>query len=373
MEASIRESFPTWLVSQPPFAEASTLVTSPLQVLTLQNGFPQLGSNTIKNTYAVDPNFRTPYAQTWNFSIEDQILPNVILNVGYIGTKGTRLDLLLAPNQNLPGNGAVAGGGLALENTLPFTYETSGASSIYHALTVGVRRQFHGGFSIFGNYTYSKSIDDAASVGGMGRTVAQNYLDIQAERGLSSFDMRHRLLINYIYELPFGDGRHWLSKGGAPARLLGGWQISGVTTIQSGNPFTAQVLGNLSNFGGVAAIFNLRADATGQPVELASSERSAQEFFNTAAFALPPAGQFGDAGRNTIPGPGMVNFNFSLDRQMTFSKERGLRGDFRIETTNLFNTPNFSGLATVVNGQGFGRVTSVRGMRGIAFSLRFRF
>jgi len=111
----------------------------------------------------------------------------------------------------------------------------------------------------------------------------------------------------------------------------------------------------------------------GQPVELTSSQRSAQEFFNTAAFAPPPAGQFGDAGRNTIPGPGMVNFNFSLDRHMIFSKERGLRGDFRIETTNLFNTPNFSGLATVVNGQGFGRVTSVRGMRGIAFSLRFRF
>jgi hypothetical protein len=347
------------MASQPPFAQASTNKTTLPPDLTLENGFPQSGPNTLSNTYALDPNFRTPYAQTWNFSIEDEFVRNVILSLGYVGTKGTKLDLLLAPP--------------ALQNTLAFTYETSGAASIYQGLQVGLRRQFHGGFSMSGTYTFSKSIDDAASVGGAGRTVAQNYLDLQAERGLSSFDVRNKLLINHNYQLPFGEQRRWLNKGGTMGRVFGNWQISGITTIQSGTPSTAQILGNLSNRAGTAAISNLRADATGLPVELPRSERTTLDFFSTAAFSLPAAGEYGDAGRDTIPGPGTVNFNMSLDKLVTFSRERGIRGDFRITSNNIFNTPKFGNLSTVVNGEGFGRVTSVGAMRSVIFSFRLRF
>ena len=101
-DGSIYSRIYTNMASQPPFAQASTLVTTPKEVLTLENGFPQLGSNILSNTYALDPNFRTPYAQTWNFSIEDEFVRNVILSIGYVGTKGTKLDLLLAPNQSRP-------------------------------------------------------------------------------------------------------------------------------------------------------------------------------------------------------------------------------------------------------------------------------
>lgn len=361
------------MASQPPFAEASTLITSPTQVLTLQNGFPAIGPNILTNTYAVDPSFRTPYAQSWNFSLEDEIFRNVILSVGYVGTKGTKLDLLLAPNQFVTGTPPSGQTGLATTNTLAFTYETSGSASIYHGLQVGLRRQFHSGFSISGQYTYSKSIDDAAAVGGAGRTVAQNYLDLHAERGLSTFDMRHRLLVNYSYEFPFGDRKRWLSHGGPAAHLIGNWQINGNTTVQSGNPFTARVLGNLSGIGGTAAIANLRANATGEPVTLSGFAPTTGEFFNTGAFGLPLAGQYGDAGRNTIPGPGMVNFNMSLERFFTLSKEKGIRGSFQVSADNFLNTPNWAGLATVVNGQDFGRITSVRLMRRVTISLRMRF
>ena len=213
----------------------------------------------------------------------------------------------------------------------------------------------------------------ASTAAWSGRTVAQDYLDLQAERGLSAFDVRHRLLINYTYEFPFGERRHWLSRGGALAGVLGSWQVNGVTTIQSGNPYTARVLGNLSSIGGTAAISNLRADATGQPVSLPGSDHTTQEFFNVGAFSLPPVGQFGDAGRNTITGPGTVNFNMSLSRFITLSREKGARLEFRIDSNNAFNTPNFSGLATVVNGQGFGRITSVKSMRSLDFALRLRF
>jgi hypothetical protein len=372
-DGSIYSRLYTNMASQPPFAQASTLVTTPQEVLTLEHGFPQLGANILSNNYALDPNFRTPYAQTWNFSIEDEFVRNVILSIGYVGTKGTKLDTLLAPNQSPPGAPITTGAQTALQNTLAFTYETSAAASIYHGLQVGLRRQFHGGFSMSGTYTFSKSIDDAASVGGAGRTVAQNYLDLRAERGLSSFDVRNKLLINHMYQLPFGEQRRWFNKSGPMARTLGNWQISGTTTIQSGSPYTAQILGNLSNRAGTAAISNLRADATGLPVELPRSQRTTEDFFNTAAFSLPAAGEYGDAGRDTIPGPGTVNFNMSLDKSVTFSHERGIRGDFRVTSDNIFNTPKFAGLATVVNGQGFGRVTSVGAMRSVVFSLRLRF
>ena len=372
-DGSVYSRLYTNMASQPPFATASTLVTTPKQVLTLENGFPKIGPNILTNTYALDPNFRTPYAQTWNFSIEDEIVRNVVLSVGYVGTKGTKLDLLLAPNQSPPGAPITSGSQTALENTLAFTYETSGAASIYHGLQVGLRRQFHGGFSMSGNYVFSKSIDDAASVGGSARAVAQNYLDLEAERGLSSFDVRNKLLINDIYQLPCGEQRRWLNKGGTAGRVLGNWQLSGVTTIQSGTPYTAQILGNLSNRAGTAAISNLRADATGLPVELPRSQRTALDFFNAAAFSFPAPGDYGDAGRDTIPGPGFVNFNMSLDKLITFSRERGIQGDFRITSDNIFNTPKFAGLATTVNGQGFGRVTSVGAMRSVILSLRLRF
>jgi hypothetical protein len=361
------------LASQPPFAQASTLLTTPQQVLTLENGFPELGPNIARNTYAVDPSFRAPYAQTWNFSLENEIARDVILSVGYVGTKGTKLDLLLSPNQAAPGSPLTTQDRLGLPNALAFVYETSGAASIYHGLQVGLRRQFHGGFSLSGNYTLAKSIDDAASVGGAGRTVAQNSFDLQAERGLSVFDVRHRLVLNHTYEFPFGDRRRWLSHGGTLARLVGNWQISGVATIQSGNPFTARVLGNQSNNSGTNAGFSERADATGQPVMIPGFEQTTQRFFNIGAFTLPAPGRYGNAGRNTIPGPGTVNFNMSLDRFITLSREKGVRADFRVDAANIFNTPNFSGLATVVNAQDFGRITSVKAMRVLTFSLRVRF
>ncbi|HLW78653.1 MAG TPA: hypothetical protein VKU44_03550, partial [Terriglobia bacterium] len=358
------------LTNQPPFAEASTLVTSPAEVLTLEQGFPVIAPTVAHNTYAVDPNFHTPYGETWNFHIEDPIVRNVILSVGYVGTRGNHLDLLLAPTTAFSGQ---TGGAAASANALPFTYETSGAASIYNALQVVLRRQFHSGFSISANYTYSKSIDDASSIGGAGSIVAQNFLDLAAERGLSTFDMRHNFRLNYTYELPFGERHRFLSRGGAAAKVLGDWQLSGIGTLQSGLPFTARVLGNQSNNTGSGPFFAQRPDATGEAVSLPPPERTTLDFFNTGAFALPRPGAFGNAGRDTIPGPSTVSFNMSLDRHITFSQEKGVRLDFRVEAQNMCNTPHFSGLGTVINAVNFGRVTSVGSMRTLDLSLRLRF
>jgi len=335
-------------------------------VLTLENGFPTAtGSRPASNTYAVDPNYRVPYAQTWSAIVEDQIYRNVMLSVAYVGTKGTKLDVLMAPNQAVTGQPALAG--------LQFRYETDGATSIYNGLVVNLRRQFHNGLRLGLNYTYSKSIDDASSIGGASGTVVQDLYNLQAERGLSTFDMRHKALLNWTYELPFGDRRHWLNRGGGLAKVLGDWQLSGNGQIQSGLPFTAQLQGNQSNNAGGGAFFSERPNATGLPVSLPGSEQTTLRFFNTEAFAVPPSGEFGNAGRGTITGPGLVNFNASVDRLMTLSREKGRSLDFRVSANNVFNTPNFSGISTVVNSVTFGRVTSVQSMRTLNFSVRLRF
>jgi len=400
-DGGIYQQLATNLVDQPPFATASTLLTSPTQLLTLQNGFPVVGPNVVRNTYAVDPNFLTPYAQTWDVMLEQQLADNTILSVAYVGTRGTHLNLLLAPNLAAAGSPAAGQGNLLLENTQPFIYDTSGASSIYHGLRVGLRRLFHGGLAFYADYTYSKAMDNAASVGSSGNTapaqgplgllaasfnpqgasagaggpiVAQNPFNLQAEWGLSNFNPTHQFLVGYHYRLPFGDHRHFLNHGGKLARIFGRWEVSGFTTVESGTPYTALVLGNLSNNVNGAAPFNsLRANVTGLPVSLPGSAQTTLEFFNTAAFTLPAAGQYGNAGRDTIPGPGLVNFDTSIDRLLTISREKGINADVRLSANNLLNTPNFTGLATTVNAADFGRVTSVGSMRTLSLTMRLRF
>jgi trimeric autotransporter adhesin len=384
------------MVSQPPFAITSTLVTNPSQILTLQNGFP-VKKSTTTNTYAVDPNFLTPYAQTWDVMLEQDLGQNFVLSAAYVGTHGTHLNLLLAPVDAITPTGAEL-----LPNAQPFIYDTSGAGSTYNGLRVSLRHFAHNGLMFFANYVYSKSMDDAASIGGtssvrnggpggfggpggasalvasatpsVGGTVAQDMFDLPAEWGLSSFNPTQSLNLFTRWELPFGDRKRFLNGGGAVTRIFGNWSISDNTTFSSGTPLTALISGNVSNnINGSAPFNSLRADATGQPVLPSGFNRTTLDYFNPAAFALPPTGVYGDAARNTIPGPPTINFNTSVDRLIWLSREKGINADFRIAADNLFNTVNFSGLSTTVNSSTFGRVTGAGSMRSLTFSLRLRF
>jgi len=170
-----------------------------------------------------------------------------------------------------------------------------------------------------------------------------------------------------------GEQRRFLNRGGAAARILGNWQISGVTSLETGTPVTAVVAGNQSNNNGSGVFASERPDATGLSTSLPRSERSTLEFFNTGAFSLPASGELGTAGRNTIIGPGSVTFNMSLGRFFTFSREKGIRGRFSINANNIFNHPNYSGVAGTINAQNFGWVTGVAAMRSLNAALRFNF
>jgi hypothetical protein len=363
------------LASQPPFAVTSQLLTSTQRVLTLENGFPPDPNPgvTIRNSFAVDPNYQVGYVQQWNLLIQHELTRSFVVSVGYLGTKGTKLDLLRAPNRAAPGSSLTTQERLQIGNAEGFLYDTSGASSIFHALQVRVQRRMTRGFAVQGMYIFGKSIDDASSIGGAGGgTVVQDESNLRADRGLSSFDVRHRVILNGSYEFPFGDRKRWLSKDSFLAHVFGDWQLSGNAIVQSGNYFTPRVLGSAINNSGTGANQSERADFTGLPISLPSDQQTAAHFFNTLAFVDPPPGSFGDAGRNIIPGPGLFNVNLALNKIIR-TRWEGKRIELRTQIQNVFNHPNFTQLNTVVDSTNFGRLSSTRGLRTVELLLRFRF
>jgi hypothetical protein len=347
------------LALQPPFAitETNTASIANLNFLSLQN---IVAPAVVTNNFGVDRNYRLGYTQTWNTNVQQELPKGLMLNLDYTGTKGTRLDMQRAPNRTATG--------LLINGAQPFIWESSDADSILHSGSVRIRKRLQHGISFGGSYVYSKSIDNASSIGGGAIVVAQNDKDLSAERGLSSFDQRHRFTADYVYELPWGTNKHWLNTQNWASRTFGDWSFSGNVTVASGTPFTARVIGSLSDINS-GTNGTLRANYNGQPINI--SNPTISQWFNTAAFTVPIAGTFGDSGRNMIIGPGTFNVNTSLSKSIPIKDNRSF--EFRATATNLFNHVNYSVIDTVVNSPTFGQVTSVGSMRKMQIQTQFRF
>ena len=377
------------LAFQPPFSTAQTNIQTNAGDLTLQNGFPPAPAGGVTNNYSVNPDYRLGYVQIRNLDIQQQIRPTLLLNLDYTGTKGTALDIVEAPNRTATG--------ILIADVQAFMYQNSVADSEANAGSIRLRKRLSNGFSIGGIYTFSKSLDNASSIGagatssasrsGLGgggtgagggptastgtgtSNVAQNPLDLSAERGLSSFNQTQKLTADFLWELPFGQDKRWLS-GKTPMRaFFGDWQWSGDWTIASGLPFTPRFLG-LPGEIITGTNGTLRPNLVpGQSISLPNP--SIGEWFNTAAFVAPPAGQYGDVRRNSIIGPGTILFDMAFTKVIPMKEGRVL--EFRGQATNIFNTPNFTTIDTSVTSPTFGRVTAVGGMRQITMTARFRF
>ncbi|MBI4878021.1 MAG: TonB-dependent receptor [Acidobacteria bacterium] len=347
------------MAQQPPFAQVLSVSRSAANPLTLQNGFLLATGQSQTSTFAIDPNYQVGYAQTWTVSLQHDLPLGMFGSAGYLGTKGTRLDQQSIPNSVAPG---------AVESVFPhgFTYETSNGNSIYHAAQFQLNRRFRSGLGAHASYQFSKSIDNAGTGGrGQGGTpVAQNWLDLAAERGLSSFDARHNLNVMMQYSTGMGRAGGTLVSGWKGA-LLKDWTVSGNISLRSGSPFTATAGGNRSQVGGTAVGNTVRADATGLPVSVEGM------LFNTAAFALPAAGQWGSAGRNTIPGPTTFFLNGGLGRTIRLGERRSV--DLQFQSQNLLNHVTVTNWGTVLGSANYGLATSAAAMRKITLNLRFRF
>jgi hypothetical protein len=191
---------------------------------------------------------------------------------------------------------------------------------------------------------------------------------LAAERGLSSFDRRHQFTGDFNFELPWGQNKKWLNNTGTAARLFGDWSLTGSFTVESGIPFTPRCLGCAQDVSR-GTNGSLRADFTGLPVELANPTLG--EWFNTAAFAAPAPGTYGDAGRNSIIGPGTAVLNMALAKDFQFGEARNL--EVRWQVNNVLNSPQYTVIDTNVISPTFGQVTGVGAMRTMQLVARFRF
>jgi trimeric autotransporter adhesin len=348
------------LVAQPPFAVTDTSIGTVVTPISLADPFASIGGATTTNNYGVDKNYQLGVIHTWNVDVTRSVGRLWQVGAGYTGTRGHDLDVLRAPNRGPDG--------LRIAGVAPFLWQTAEGDSILHAGTFRLRRQPTRGIGGTITYTIARSIDDASNIGGGARVVAQNDLDLEAERGLSSFDRRHLFTGDLTFELPFGPNRRWLNKDGAVASLLRDWSLSANVTAESGTPFTARLVGATAD---VARGTNgtLRANYTGADIALANP--TLFRFFNTDAFAAPLAGTFGDAGRNTIIGPGQHFLNAAIGRDVRLSGNRVM--SVRIEANNVLNTVRYGAIDTVVNSPTFGQVISVQPMRNVQLNLRFRY
>jgi hypothetical protein len=355
----------------------------------LVNGYPSglLDPNTLAPTVlrrGQDPNQRTPYIQQYNVGVQYELMPDVVLDVAYVGNKGTKLNGFRNLNQRAVitnPDGSQSAGARPYPAFGDIQWMENRAHSSYNSLQVRLEKRFSKGLSAMISYTLGEALTDApdhisTSSGGAGIDTGvfrepQDGNNLAAEYGPSEFDIRHRLVASYIWELPFGHGRRFGSNWSGPMDfLLGGWQITGINVLQSGLALTATLGGaTVLNIGGER---RARPNLVGDP-ELPDSERTLQRWFNTDAFAaFSPAPQaFGNAGVGIMRGPGLVNFDFTLAKDFRVSDRR--RVQFRTELFNAFNRSNFGPPNIARDSSGFGQILTAGNARIIQFGLKFYF
>ncbi|HEY6341466.1 MAG TPA: carboxypeptidase regulatory-like domain-containing protein [Candidatus Acidoferrum sp.] len=383
-------------ISAPPYLQTP-------QVSTPNFADPFNGQNPFNGTFSQDmtllvlnPNLRLPYAQDWNLNIERALGSDWLLEVGYIGTKGTKLPRFIEANPAvyIPGESTQGNAdqrrlysGCTLTGTAPCAYSSVGeiagiADSSYNALQVSLKKRFARGFSMLVSYTLSKTLDDVSSfniTGSASQSVAgendlaQNPFEVKAEWGRSMFDARHRFVTSYQWDLPwYKHHDKWYG------HVLGNWQVNGITTLMSNTPFTVYDSSNPSLQGSapeISGFFSSRPNIVGNPntgrCPGGIPVRTAGCWFNTNAFAHAATGQFGDVGRNTMDGPAFQQWDFSAIKTIPIHESMNLQ--FRAEIFNIFNNVNFKLPNNDINSPGFGQIVAAQPGRIVQLALKFQF
>jgi carboxypeptidase family protein len=342
----------------------------------LNFGTPVLGTGTLPATTvsftAFDPHAPAQYVQQWNSSVQKSLGGDTSIEVGYLGSRGVHLQRAHLINNPAPAPGPlgprrpfktlsfVPGTILTTSSTTAIVQsETFPVSTInllentaqswYDAGYVNLRRRYSHGLSLLANYTFAKNLTNAPDFRAPmdEATIPQDNSNLGAEKG-PGCDVRHRLALSSVYDIPGYDREPWLKL------LTQDWHLSTVYQIQSGMPFTISVFGDTANAGTVLGENPVRANATGQPI-FGTGTHAAAEWFNPAAFATPAAFTFGDVGRNSIYGPGLQTLDLALSR--TFALTEKTNFQFRAEAFNALNHTNLGTPNRFVNTPQFGTIT----------------
>ncbi len=309
----------------------------------VSDGFPSAptvdlaaANNPTGVVFSVPSDYRSAYSQQFNLSVEREVAPwQMLVKVAYVGNLGRRLGTTFDLNQPEPGPGSVTSRrpfGILRPGVASVNYAVSDGLSNYHAFQLTVDKRLTNGFTMLLGYTWAHAIDNVGTEFGGGAGTPQDRRCRNCDRSNASFDLRHRATIGYTYQLPFGKGRHWISRGPA-AYLLGDWQLNGITTFQTGLPFTPGLANPNTNGAGGS-----RPDRNGSGV-LSSGQRSIDRWFDPTVFSRPNEIRFGNAGRNILFGPGRVNFDMSLFKDFPIGERAKL--ELRGEAFNIWNTPPF--------------------------------
>jgi len=356
-----------------PFLTSMTFASDPRipQIQLATNTFPAiLGRQPTLGPGAYDRKTRDTYAQRWNLGVQHELAAGLLVDVEYQGSltvKGRRARQINQPLTPGAGNANLR---RPYAQFAGISYTENSGNANFHSLQSKIEKRFARGLTFITSFMWGKAIDDRFLTGD-GAGGAQDSYDLKNERALSAFDIRRKLSISYVWELPFGSGRTYLQSG-LGSVILGGWQVSGIWTTQSGMPFTPGFSGDNSNVGNR----NDRPNLIGNPK---LDNPSPDRWFDVNAFCFTPSCGFapftyGNAGRNILTSDGIDNIDFSLTKNNRIGREGRYNVQFRGEFFNLANHPNFGIPARFVNLQTAGRVSSTTtSSRQIQLGLRFVF
>ncbi len=313
---------------------------------------------------ALDKTYKVPTVQTYSLEVQRELFSGTVGSIGYIGSRATHLDRGRDINQVLPAGGfdfdaRLNTRAIPTELIVPFagyssiSYRENTGASTYHSLQATFKRRMSRGLLFETAYTWSKVIANASGFG----EGPQNGYNLRAERALATFDRTHMLIFNYIYELPV-----FRDQSRVTGKLLGGWQVSGLTMFQSGTPRNLGITGSTI---GLAARPDIKAGAQ------LSLPKQIRQWFDTSIFQAPAFGHFGNAGRNLIRGPAIHEWDMALFK--TFRIHERVSTQLRGEGFNVFNHTNFDGVSTTFGSGNFGQVTNARQARILEVSLKLEF
>jgi len=314
----------------------------------------------------------TPRMVQYLFNVQQELGRNTALEIGYLGSRSSHLERMFDRNEVIPG----AGGTQTRRPYPEFTrLQTIGnvAQARYNSLTAKLTRRLNNGFSALVGYTLSKSTDNGSGIRTLNgdalfpqdSNCAANEVESGCEWGLSIFDVRHRVVSSILYELPFGDGKPFLQSG-VGAAILGGWQVTNIMSLSSGFPRDPASGQDRAGTGST----NRPDVVSGQDPN--SGPNTIQQWFNTAAFVLQPQGEYGNAVRNSIVGPGIFNFDMSILRNFQLGGSKSLQ--LRLEAFNTFNQPVWQDPNTSVFSPQYGTIDSTRKpMRELQLGVKFGF
>jgi hypothetical protein len=353
-DTTVYRSLADQMAQQSPLSKSLSVQNTPSQPLTLADGFRGSPSVTA-TTFAIDPDFRVGTAQNWQLSVQQDLPQSMQMTMTYLGIKGTHVPQRILPN-TYPGGAA---------NPCPscpsgFVYLMSGGNTNRHSGTIEVRRRQRNGFQASVLYTFAKAIDDAGIGGSL---ITQDWQNRRAERALSNFDQRHQMQVQgqYTTGMLAGIGGFW---DGWRGHAFKEWTLTANLTMGSGTPLTPVIIAPVA---GTGMTGSLRPNVTGAALYVSDSGG----FLNPAAFTAPAPGEWGNAGRNTITGPGQFGLNASIAR--TFRVNERVNMDLTVSATNVLNRVTFPTWNTTVNSSQFGLPTRANGMRTLQPSLRVRF